>query len=115
MKWSPLWGGIHAICRGFVPAWPAPVRGLVCPEVPARPASLFVARHVDNTPVADGRERIYVDPPDERSPRDTRAVVSWWVVDEAVGSDLERALQDYVPQWLADSWELDPVDYSPFG
>jgi hypothetical protein len=56
---------------------------------------------------------IYVDPPDERSPPDTRAVVSWWVVDEAVGSDLERALQDFVPQWLTDTWGLDPVDYSP--
>ena len=56
---------------------------------------------------------VYIDPPDERSPPGARAVVSWWVVDEAVGTDLEQALQDFVPQWLTDTWQLDPVDYLP--
>jgi hypothetical protein len=37
------------------------------------------------------------------SPPGTDAVVSWWVVDDAVGTDLERALGELVPLWLAES------------
>jgi RimJ/RimL family protein N-acetyltransferase len=35
------------------------------------------------------------------------AEVSWWVVDEAVGTDLERALDDLVPTWLAARWPFE--------
>jgi hypothetical protein len=33
-------------------------------------------------------------------------------VDEPAGTDLERALQVFVPQWVTATWRLDPVDYS---
>jgi len=56
---------------------------------------------------------IYIDPPDERSPEGTDAVVSWWVVDAAVGTELERALDDFVPRWLADTWQFEHVHYFP--
>jgi hypothetical protein len=56
---------------------------------------------------------VYIDPPDESSPRGADAVVSWWVVDEAVGTDLERALDDLVPRWLAETWGFEAVEYSP--
>lgn len=54
---------------------------------------------------------IYVDPPPEDSDHD--AQVSWWVVDEAVGTELERALDAFVPGWIAETWGLSRVDYSP--
>ena len=56
---------------------------------------------------------IYIDPPDDRSPEGSDAVVSWWVVDSAVGTELERALDDFVPRWLADTWQFERVHYFP--
>ena len=41
------------------------------------------------------------------------AVVSWWVVDDAVGTDLERALDELVPRWLAETWRFRSVGYYP--
>ena len=38
---------------------------------------------------------------------------SWWVVDDAVGTDLERTLDEFVPRWLEQTWGLRSVDYSP--
>ncbi|HEY9558338.1 MAG TPA: hypothetical protein VIR58_16495 [Acidimicrobiales bacterium] len=49
---------------------------------------------------------VYIDPP--RDPDvDGEAAVSWWVVDALVGSPVERALDDLVPRWLADSWPFE--------
>jgi hypothetical protein len=56
---------------------------------------------------------VYIDPADERSAAGSDAVVSWWVVDKAVGTDLERALDDFVPRWLTETWGFEAVDYSP--
>jgi hypothetical protein len=44
---------------------------------------------------------IYIDPP-ERAGAD--AEISWWVVDPLAGSDPERALNGFVPQWITGSW-----------
>ncbi|MFD9596304.1 GNAT family N-acetyltransferase [Kitasatospora sp. NPDC059973] len=44
---------------------------------------------------------VYVDPP-ERAGAD--AEISWWVVDELVGSGVERALDALVPEWIAADW-----------
>lgn len=46
---------------------------------------------------------VYIDPP-ERVGAD--AEISWWVVDELVGSDLERALDEALPRWIAEQWPL---------
>lgn len=56
---------------------------------------------------------VYIDPPpaDEESGND--AVVSWWVVDRAVGTDLDRELESFVPHWLTDTWGFRSVDFSP--
>lgn len=56
---------------------------------------------------------LYIDPPDSRSAPGVDAVVSWWVVDRLVDSDLDRALSEFVPRWLADAWGFQAVDYSP--
>lgn len=56
---------------------------------------------------------VYLDPPDADSPAGADAVVSWWVVDEQRGSELERALGDFVPGWLADTWGFRAVHFYP--
>jgi hypothetical protein len=40
-------------------------------------------------------------------------VVSWWVVDGAAGTELERALDDVVPRWLREAWGFESVHYAP--
>jgi hypothetical protein len=54
---------------------------------------------------------LYIDPPDERSPERADAFAAWWVVDDAVGSALEAALDAFVPQWLADTWGFRAVHW----
>ncbi|MFF0155258.1 GNAT family N-acetyltransferase [Micromonospora sp. NPDC005203] len=44
---------------------------------------------------------VYIDPP-ERVGADGE--ISWWVVDDLVGSAAERALDALVPQWIATEW-----------
>ena len=56
---------------------------------------------------------VYIDPPDDDSPPASDAVVSWWVVDDAVGTDLERALGELVLLWLAETWRFRSVHYAP--
>jgi hypothetical protein len=53
---------------------------------------------------------VYIDPP-QREAEGVGAVVSWWVVDEAVGTDLEAALDEAVPAWLASAWPLSGVRF----
>jgi hypothetical protein len=52
---------------------------------------------------------IYIEPPGADSPAGSDAWVSWWVVDEHVGGELERALDDFIPSWLAETWEFRAV------
>jgi hypothetical protein len=56
---------------------------------------------------------VYIDPPEAHSPPGTNAVVSWWVVDEAVGSELELALATIIPAWLRETWRFESVHYTP--
>ena len=56
---------------------------------------------------------VYVDPPDDSSPSGTDAVSSWWVVDGSAGTDLERALDSFVPRWLAETWGFRSVHHFP--
>jgi hypothetical protein len=56
---------------------------------------------------------VYIDPPDSRSPPGSDAMVSWWVVDGMIGSELERCLDGFVPSWLRDAWGFNAVHYFP--
>ncbi|WP_406016375.1 N-acetyltransferase [Streptomyces sp. NBC_00984] len=47
---------------------------------------------------------VYIDPP-ERAGADGE--ISWWVVDELVGSKVEQALDELVPQWIAADWPFE--------
>jgi hypothetical protein len=78
----------------------------------------IAAHETFNYAVLDEVERellgcVYIDPPDDASPAGSDALVSWWVVDDAVGSELERALDELLPRWLADTWGFDAVHWSP--
>jgi hypothetical protein len=67
----------------------------------------------------DGETRLlgccYLDPPDQKPdvvlPEGTDAVISWWVVDELVGSDLEAALDAAIPVWIAEIWPFERPFY----
>ncbi len=44
---------------------------------------------------------VYLDPPAKTG---ADAEVSWWVVDDEVGGDLEQALRSQVPAWIDGAW-----------
>ncbi len=46
---------------------------------------------------------VYIDPPEKEG---ADAEISWWVRDEYVGSQVETALDDLVPGWVASTWPL---------
>jgi hypothetical protein len=56
---------------------------------------------------------VYIDPPEDASPSGSDALVSWWVVEKAVGSELERVLEGFVPGWLSGVWGFTAVHYDP--
>lgn len=51
---------------------------------------------------------LYIDQPDDDQ---HDAVVSWWVVDEMVGSELEVAFEVFVPRWLREDWPFENVRF----
>lgn len=51
---------------------------------------------------------VYIDPPEKAG---ADAEVSWWVRDEYVGSEVESALDDFVPTWIAREWPLQAPRY----
>ncbi len=51
---------------------------------------------------------VYIDPSAES---EHGAVVSWWVIDEMVGSELEQQLERFVPRWIERSWPLTNVRF----
>jgi len=47
---------------------------------------------------------VYIDPPEKVG---ADAEVSWWVRDTYLGTELEQALDLFVPAWLASSWPFE--------
>jgi hypothetical protein len=47
---------------------------------------------------------VYIDPPDDQMPAGTDALAAWWVVDREAGGELERAMNELLPRWLAERW-----------
>ena len=65
------------------------------------------AREGFNYAILDERESellgcVYIYPSGGQADAD----VSWWLVDEALGTALEGALEEIVPRWLAETWGL---------
>jgi len=78
----------------------------------------IAAQETFNYAVLDAAETellgcVYIDPPDDGCPPGADALVSWWVVDAERGGDLDRALADAIPQWLADTWRFEAVHHAP--
>lgn len=53
---------------------------------------------------------VYIDPPEEPG---ADAEVSWWVVAGAVGSELEAALDAFVPRWVTEDWPFETPRFGP--
>jgi hypothetical protein len=47
---------------------------------------------------------VYIDPPERRG---ADAEISWWVVDEMVGTILESELDELVPAWIKTAWPFE--------
>jgi hypothetical protein len=56
---------------------------------------------------------LYIDPPEPGASDEADALVSWWVVDDVVDTELERSLARLVPRWLSDAWPFETVRYHP--
>lgn len=74
----------------------------------ARHAAEIEAHESFNYAVFDADETallgcVYIDPPEKAG---ADAEISWWVVDEYVGTDLEAELDAFVPRWIAEGWPL---------
>jgi hypothetical protein len=56
---------------------------------------------------------VYIDPPQKQWPEagGADAEISWWVVDECVGTGVEAALDALVPRWIAEVWPLERPRY----
>ncbi len=79
-------------------------------EIAAQEAFSYAVLDADETALLGC---VYIDPPDADAPPGSDAVASWWVVDEAVGSELERSLEEFVPSWLRETWGLRAVHWHP--
>ena len=84
----------------------------------ARHAAEIAAHETFNYAVFDAGETellgcVYIDPPEPGSPPGCDAVSSWWVVDAHTGGDLERALDAFVPGWLAATWGFSAAPFAP--
>jgi hypothetical protein len=54
---------------------------------------------------------VYLDPPTGSDAGDV--VVSWWVVDDQMGTPLERVLDELVPRWVTEAWPFTRPVFSP--
>jgi hypothetical protein len=81
-----------------------------------------LAHHVDEMRAREGFNYAILDAAESElfgcvyiypSEADADADVSWWLVDEARSTDLERALEAIIPAWLADTWGLNSLRRHP--
>ena len=54
---------------------------------------------------------IYLDPPGAGASCDV--IVSWWVVDECVGSPLDTELDRFVAEWVTSTWPFSRPSFWP--
>jgi hypothetical protein len=122
IDYPAVMGSRERLWARYGPAWgwpPATMTYEQDREDLAHHEAEIAARETFNYAVLDERESallgcVYIDPPEEGSaPPGTDAVASWWVVDDAVGGELERALEHFVPRWLRDAWGFRAVNWHP--
>jgi len=121
VDYPAVMGSRERLWARYGPAWgwpPATMTYEQDREDLAHHEAEIAARETFNYAVLDERETallgcVYIDPPERGSPPGTDAVASWWVVDDAVGGELERTLDDFVPRWLRDVWGFRAVHRHP--
>jgi hypothetical protein len=100
----------------FGPAWGWPPAALTYQQDVAdlaRHEAEIAAHQSFNYALFDDAETallgcVYIDPPEKHG---ADAEISWWVVDAAAGTGLERALDALVPQWIAAAWPFTQPRY----
>ena len=75
----------------------------------ARHEAEIAAQETFNYAVLDAAETellgcVYIDPPEDDTPGGCDALVSWWLVNAAAGTELQRELDAFVPRWLRETW-----------
>jgi hypothetical protein len=121
IDYPAVMGSRESLWAKYGPAWgwpPATMSYEQDREDLLRHEHEIAAQETFNYAVLDAAESallgcVYVDPPEASSPPGTDAVVSWWLVDAMAGSDLEHALAEALPGWLADTWGFRSVHLSP--
>ena len=109
IDYPAVMGSRRRLWQIFGPAWAWPKDTMTFDQDRRdlrRHAEEIAAHQSFNYALLDERETailgcVYIDPP-ERAGADGE--VSWWVVDDHVGGDVERALDALVPQWIAADW-----------
>jgi len=97
--------------------WPTPTMSYEADRLDLeRHAREMVARESYNYAILDAPESqllgcIYLDPPEPDDQADV--LVSWWVVDAAVGSELERELNEFLPGWITEAWPFRRPAFRP--
>lgn len=92
-------------------AWGWPPAGMTAEQDRAdlaRHAAEMETHESFNYALFDTRETallgcVYIDPPEKTG---ADAEISWWVVDEIVGTPLAAELDTFVPRWVAEDWPL---------
>jgi hypothetical protein len=93
---------------GAVWGWPPPTMSIEADQADLTRHEREIAAHESfNYCILDEAESelldcIYIDPPEDGSPAD--AEICWWVVDRAVGQELELVVDLFVPRWIAEAW-----------
>ena len=79
-------------------------------EIRGREAFVYALLDEDETQLLGC---VYIDPPEPVASEGAEATVSWWVVDSAVGTALERSLDQFIPRWLSEAWSFQRVHVHP--
>ncbi|HZU39922.1 MAG TPA: hypothetical protein VE992_02665 [Solirubrobacteraceae bacterium] len=98
--------------------WPAPTMSYEADRADLeRHAREMVARESYNYAILDAGESqllgcVYLDPPGPGD-EDADVLVSWWVVDACVGSELEAELEALLPRWVTEAWPFRRPAFRP--
>ena len=76
----------------------------------------ILAQESFNYAVLNGPENrllgcVCLDPP--RPSDDGDVIVSWWVIDELMASDIENELDAFVPRWVVEAWPFERPLFDP--
>ncbi|WEH40452.1 N-acetyltransferase [Streptomyces sp. NBC_01218] len=109
IDYPAVMGSRESLWKTFGPAWNWPPASMTYEQDRAdllRHEQEIAAHQSFNYALLDEAETallgcVYIDPPGRTG---ADGEISWWVVDELVGGEVERALDALVPRWIAAEW-----------